>query len=159
MNKREQAGERSVPVVVLGSRLVAGKPDALMRERLDKALAVAGNRSVFVVTGFGEAHAMRDYLVAQGVAARRVIVEPRATSTNENLENAYRILRRRHSSWAVVTNDFHVLRTRLWAWHLGHYVKVLSAPTPWADKLRNYSRELVALPHSFLRILLRKLRG
>ncbi|WP_246388856.1 YdcF family protein [Corynebacterium incognita] len=157
-----------LPVVVLGSRLIDGVPDALLRARLDRALEVADNGALFVVTGFGEAHAMRDYLVSHGVPRRRVIVESEATSTNENLENVHRLLAEKHVPgdtgdkspwWYVVTNDFHVRRTRLWAWHLGHHVRVVAAPTPWPDKPRNYFRELVALPHSALRIAWRRWRA
>ena len=106
----------SDPLLVLGSRVTHGYPGAMLRSRLDKALALYCGQQI-IVSGRGEAGPMATYLIERGVPAERVVVEPEATSTNENLENAHRLAP--DAVLQVVTNDFHVLRTALWAWHLG----------------------------------------
>ena len=100
---------------------------------------------------------MATYLIERGVPAERVVVEPDATSTNENLENAHRLVP--DAVLQVVTNDFHVLRTALWAWHLGIAVHLYPARTPWRLMPRNYLREVLATPHSAARIAWRRIRG
>ncbi|SER71199.1 hypothetical protein CCYS_02430 [Corynebacterium cystitidis DSM 20524] len=59
----------------------------------------------------------------------------------------------------VVTNNFHALRTKVWAWHLGIPIEVVEAPTPPESKLRNYPRVIIALPHSITRVLWRTLKA
>ncbi len=146
----------SDPLLVLGSRVTHGYPGAMLRSRLDKALALYRGQQI-IVSGRGEAGPMATYLIERGVPAERVVVEPDATSTNENLENAHRLAP--HAVVQVVTNDFHVLRTTLWAWHLGIAVRVHPARTPWRLMPRNYLREVLATPHSAARIAWRRIRG
>ncbi|BAU95107.1 hypothetical protein N24_0845 [Corynebacterium suranareeae] len=145
------------PIVVLGSQVVDGQVTDLLASRLDKAIEVSARHpdSPVVVSGFGEAAPMADYLRSHGVA--NIVEEPWATSTNENLENAHALfpdtLR-----WIVVTSGFHAWRTYLWAWHLGIPIKVVTASTPANKRLGMALRECVALSHSALRVLWRKLR-
>lgn len=143
------------PLLVLGSRVTHGHPGAMLRSRLDKTLELYSGQMV-IVSGRGEAGAMAEYLIQRGVDPRDVLVEPVATSTNENLENAHSLAP--DAVLQVVTNDFHALRTALWAWHLGIAITVHSARTPWLSMPRNYLRELAATPHSAARILWRRLR-
>lgn len=75
----------SDPLLVLGSRVTHGYPGAMLRSRLDKALALYHGQQI-IVSGRGEAGPMATYLIERGVPAERVVVEPDATSTNENLE-------------------------------------------------------------------------
>lgn len=146
------------PILVLGSKVTDGRVSRLLASRLDRALGISAQRPgvPVVVSGFGEADPMADYLRARGVA--ELIEEPWATSTNENLENAHALLPDT-ARWIVVTSDFHAWRTRLWAWHLGIPVRVCTAVTPAEWRVQMFLRECFALPHSALRILWRKLRG
>lgn len=148
------------PIVVLGSRVTDGQPGALLISRLDKALQVARQMpdAAVIVSGDGEAAVMARYLTEHGLDTQRIVEEPCATSTNENLENCH-ALARYAGKYHVVTNEFHGMRTRLWAWHLGIPVKLHLTLTPQKYRLRNYSRELLATPHSFTRILWRKIRA
>ena len=151
---------RADPIVVLGSRVTDGQPGALLVSRLDKALQVAQRMpdATVIVSGDGEAEVMARYLIEHGLDPNRVVEEPHATSTNENLENCHG-LAEDAVVYHVVTNEFHGLRTRLWAWHLGIPVKMHVTLTPRQYRLRNYSREILATPHSFTRILWRKIRA
>ncbi len=149
----------TAPIVVLGSRTTAGRPEPLLCARLATAarLAQAHPQAPIVVSGHGEALPMHNYLTAQGINPERILLEPLATSTNENLENSARLLPP-GSTMTVVTSNFHILRTRLWAWHLKIPVHTVAASTPHGHKLHNYARELAATPHSALRIAWRRLR-
>ncbi|SJM64773.1 hypothetical protein FM102_10400 [Corynebacterium glutamicum] len=145
------------PIVVLGSKVVDGQVTDLLASRLEKAIEVSSltPEAPVVVSGFGEAAAMADYLRARGVTT--IVEEPWATSTNENLENAHALFPDT-LQWTVVTSGFHAWRTYLWASHLGIPIKVVTARTPSAERLGMAMRECFALPHSTLRVLWRKLR-
>lgn len=112
-----------------------------------------------VVSGYGEAEPMAAWLIEHGVPAVDVVLEPLARSTNENLERAW-ALYPDAELLTVVTSAFHVARTRVWAWHLQIPVEVVPAPMPPGRPLKNlkqYARELIAVPHSLARVLWRRL--
>ena len=140
--------------MVLGARIVDGRPSRMLNARLVAALvrwridARAGAERTIVVTGRGESGVMARWLAERGV--------PRATSTNENLENS-RALFPHAPRLIVVTSNFHVRRTRVWAWHLGIPVEMVPARTPRRSRAKNYARELIALPHSAARVAWRRL--
>jgi uncharacterized SAM-binding protein YcdF (DUF218 family) len=146
----------SGPILVLGARTRHGRPGRILTARLAKALSLIDAQPI-VVSGRGEATAMAEWLAERGVDKRRILAEPLAASTNENLENAHALLPDTRR-WLVVTSDFHVWRARLWARHLGVPAEVVGARTP-ADLLAPaLLRECLALPHSALRIAWRRLR-
>lgn len=145
------------PVLVLGARTRHGRPGRILTARLVRALQLLDAQPI-IVSGDGEAAAMAAWLVDRGVDEQQVMEEPLARSTNENLENA-RALLPDAQRWTVVTSDFHVWRTRLWARHLGVPVAVVSARTPLDLLVQALLRECVALPHSALRIAGRRLRS
>ncbi|WP_244288089.1 YdcF family protein [Corynebacterium godavarianum] len=152
----------SSPIVVLGARIVDGRPSRMLTRRLVAALvrwrtdARAGVERTIVVTGRGESGVMARWLAERGVPRELIVEEPHATSTNENLENS-RALFPRASRLIVVTSNFHVRRTRVWAWHLGIPVEMVPARTPRRSRAKNYAREVVALPHSAARVAWRRL--
>ena len=142
-----------MPILILGSR-----PGPILESRLVRALPLIDAPSLTVVSGRGEAGLMARWLVAQGVPADLVLEEPDATSTNENLENAQALLPDT-VVWTVVTSEFHLWRTRLWAWHLGIPITVVTAHTPLSVRTQMFLRECLALPHSTLRVLWRRIVG
>lgn len=145
------------PVLILGSRLIDGRPGRTLERRLSAALPYISDH--VVVSGhMGEAEAMRDWLISHGVPSDVITVENQARSTNENLEQAFSVLKG-YPRWIVVTSDFHAWRTTMWAWHHGLAIDVVTARTPISKAPKMWIREAFALPHSFGRILWRKLRG
>ena len=155
----ENGGARN-PIVVLGARVIDGRPSRMLESRLAEALRLfnASPRPV-VVSGRGEAEVMAAWLAERGVAPELIIVEPEATSTNENLERAWALLNDARLL-TVVTSTFHVARARVWAWHLQIPVEMIGAPLPPGRPLsraKNYVRELVAVPHSLARVAWRRL--
>lgn len=145
-------------MVVLGARIKQGRPSRMLEARLSTALALARSRpgAPVVVTGAGESDVMARWLIGHGLPASRIVEEPEATSTNENLENSRKLFPQA-ARLVVVTNGFHVARTKVWAGHLGVPVTVVAAPTPKKSRLKNYAREIIAVPHSAARVVWRKL--
>lgn len=146
------------PILVLGSKVVDGRIDSLLASRLDRAAQLSGvvPSTPVVVSGLGEAAPMANYL--RSLDVWHIIEEPAATSTNENLENSHALLPDTRR-WTVVTNDFHAWRTYLWAWHLGIPITVVTAVTPASVRSQMLIRECLALPHSALRVVWRKIVG
>lgn len=142
---------------MLGARVIDGRPCRMLAARLSTARSLwqEDYARPVVVSGFEEAGAMAAWLTARGVPSRAITLEPEARSTNENLEKT-RALFPSAARLIVVTNRFHVLRTRVWAWHLGIPVEVVGAPTPPRSAVKNYAREVVALPHSVARVVWRR---
>ncbi len=152
-------------IIVLGCRTYQSRPGRILTTRLAKAVEVAQRDlgEPIVVSGKSEAHVMADYLIAHGVAHHRIIIEPFATSTNENLERSLALLLDRGFTFpsanqplTVVTSDYHTFRTKVWAWHLGIPITVIAALTPPPHRQQDFAREIIALPHSTLRVLWRK---
>ena len=144
------------PIVVLGARIVDGRPSRMLEFRLRRAIEVwRAAPAPLVVSGFGEAEVMADWLLVRGVPESSIVLEPEARSTNENLERS-RALFPDAAYLTVVTSGFHVLRARVWAWHLGIPVRLAAALTPETSRVKNYAREVVALPHSVARVVWRR---
>ena len=115
----------SLCIIVLGYQL---NPDGTMQEellgRLQVALASAKKypSAYIACTGGGtasnnpaatEADQMAAWLVAQGIAPARILVENQSRSTVENAEFTYQILREEYpqiETLALVTSDYHVPR-------------------------------------------------
>ncbi|HYS08830.1 MAG TPA: YdcF family protein [Myxococcales bacterium] len=94
-------------------------PPLVRRLRQALAEASADPRALVVVSGGSvrgrpaEAPIMRDWLVAQGLASTRIILETEATSTYENASQcADLVARHGFQSVTLVSERFHVLRSR-----------------------------------------------
>ncbi|WKD61825.1 hypothetical protein CCICO_09085 [Corynebacterium ciconiae DSM 44920] len=154
------------PVVVLGASVEHAQPRRPLEMRLRAACGPSREAlergDVVVVTGRGEAPVMARWLADRGIDRELILLEERAESTNENLENARELLRRHYGRddirYVVVSNRFHVPRIRLWAWHHAYEVETIGAPTPCPEVLWLCLREAGALGHSALRIVWRKLK-
>lgn len=144
------------PVLILGSRLIDGRPGSTLQRRLTAALPYISDH--VVVSGHqGEAEAMRDWLISHGVPSDVITVENQARSTNENLEQAFTMLKG-YPRWTVVTSDFHAWRTKMWAWHHGIPIDLVTARTPLSKAPKMWIREAFALPHSLARIVWRRVK-
>lgn len=121
--------------------------------RLDRAVDYHARnpRALLVVTGgrgpqedLPEAVAMREYLRARGVPDDLIVVEDRATSTEENFTFSRALLDARLPSGyrvAFVTDEFHVYRAGRIAAAAGLDATHASSRTPWYFWAANYLRE------------------
>ena len=149
-------------LVVLGCGLKKdGSPTPLLKGRLDLALdfdkkqrEAGGKEARFLVSGGQgpdevrpEAHAMRDYLLEQGIAPERIDVEDRSTDTAENMRFSRDII---HASdpaakVAFFTTNYHVFRAGLKARRVKMRAVGMGAKTRWYFWPNAAVREFVGL--------------
>lgn len=140
-------------VIVLGAAVHGSELSRTLAGRLDRAVDYHARnpRALLVVTGgqgpqedLPEAVAMRDYLRARGVPDDLIVVEDRATSTEENFTFSRALLDARLPSGyrvAFVTDEFHVYRAGRIAAAAGLDATHASSRTPWYFWAANYLRE------------------
>ena len=117
--------DNSVAIVILGFALNSDgtmKDELIGRLQTGLAIAEAYPNSYVVVTGGGtaannpnvtEGGLMGAWLLEQGLAEDRLIIENKAPSTVGNAENTYKILAEEYpqvKSFVMVTSDYHVPR-------------------------------------------------
>ena len=154
-------------MVVLGCRVMpGGEPSILLQDRLDTALDYwEAHPEVTVVVSGGqgsnepasEARCMADYLMDGGVPEDQILLEDRSHNTKENLLYSKELLAAEgiqveHADVLVVSNGFHLTRTRMLAERFGYgEVSTLAAPTTHIpSRIQMYIREPLALAKSFL---------
>lgn len=155
-------------VTVLGAGLSGDKVTPLLASRLDRAIEVyrhqvARGRHPHIVTSGGqgadelvsEADAMADYLESAGIDAAVILRETASTTTEENLQFTKQLLTERGVSWnemAVVTSEFHVLRTASLTRALNMSAHVIGARTALYYVPSAFLREFAALLVHYRRI-------
>ena len=148
-------------IVVLGFQL---NPDGTMREELVERLTVALNsakkypNAYIVCTGGGtaseneaasEAGEMAKWLIAQGIANNRVIVEDNSITTAQNAIFTYDILTSLYPSvkkLAIVSSDYHIATGEL----LFKAEAILRANAPGNEKLEVISNAAWKAPSGSL---------
>jgi uncharacterized SAM-binding protein YcdF (DUF218 family) len=144
-------------IVVLGAAQYDGRPSPQLQARLDHALLLWKREAAafIVVTGgkqandrFTEAQAGREYLIANGVPATAILVEPNGASTFASLAAVRRDLAPAIGHVVLVSDPYHVLRARLVADELGFVVDVSatrSGVTQGTAALRRNVREALGI--------------
>ena len=148
-------------VVVLGAGVNGKSPSLSLYTRLAAALDyLEKNPDIPVVLtgeqGYGEeiteAQCMYDWLTARGIDPARLILEEQAGNTAENFAFSRKRLEERgidpaEDNVAVVTNDFHIARSRLIAARQGYgYAFGVPAELPWLHlEVNYYLREAFAM--------------
>ena len=142
-------------IIVLGAQVKAdGTLSVQLTWRVDAAIEAYGKKNVPVVVCGAqgsdepcpEAEAMREYLIGKGIPEELILADPDSFNTNENLENAQRLLDGFPGVKRVliVTSDYHVPRSLAIAQDLGFEAEGLGAkclPERW---LKNHAREALA---------------
>ena len=153
-------------VVVLGAGVNGTQPSLSLYTRLTVALDyLEENPDVPVVLtggrGYGEeiteAQCMYDWLTARGVDPARLILEEQAGNTAENFAFSKELLEEQgidpaEDSVAVVTNDFHIARSRLIAVRQGYgHAFGVPAELPWLHlEVNYYLREAFAMVKTWI---------
>ena len=115
-----EEGEKDLDyIIVLGAQVRDDGPSVVLQYRLDTAFDyLEENPDTLCIVSGGqganepctEAEAMRDYLVAKGIAEERILTEAESASTLENIQNSMKLLDPETDSVGIVTNDFHLYR-------------------------------------------------
>jgi len=159
MNKvaREKLSYHSPYVLILGAKLFGDRPSLSLQNRLDVALEYLFSHpeaKVIVSGGQGEdedipeAHSMRNYLMVHGIDENRILIEDRSTNTYENLKFSMDLYDVKHA--VVVSNTYHLYRTKIIARRLGIQMEALAAETPMRSKRKMYVREYAAIMKTIL---------
>jgi len=142
--------------IVLGAALWNDVPSPALKERLDFAwqLYKTGSVDKLILTGGldnnrskkTEAEGMRDYLVAKGISADKLLLENKATSTYENLAFSKTIAENHGlSSLIVITHDYHAARSKEIAKKLDFaQFQVAATKSKVLNPVYNESREVLA---------------
>ena len=148
-------------LIVLGAAVYRDQPSLTLVRRLEGARDYlnAFPDSVAIVSGgmgagetVTEAQAMHDWLIAHGIPEERVIMEPEATSTQENLSRSFAIIRERGDEpdghVAIVSSAYHLYRAKLMAERQGVHAAGVAAPWGYFFVMLNYFiREAFGVTH------------
>ncbi len=148
-------------VIVLGSKVNGTSPSADLWARIGAASGYLKAHPDAVCIACGgqgpgesvpEASVIRDNLVHGGIESGRIFLEDTSTSTEENLENALKIVKEKKmaGTLAVVTDEYHEFRARAIAHSLGAAAYAVPAKTPWYILSACWAREVFALTKYFL---------
>nr|WP_260858036.1 YdcF family protein [Bacillus sp. FJAT-22090] len=146
--------------IVLGAKVKKGNvPSLALRYRLEAALAYASDNPEvqFVLSGgkgpdeeIEEAVFMKNFLIENGIAEDRIIVEERSTSTYENLLFSKELLPDEVNSVTIITSDYHLHRAKKLARKLGWESDVVAAKTPEVVEMKLRLRERLALVKTYI---------
>lgn len=115
-------------IIVLGCQIRGDHITRSLKNRLDVAASYAldnPDTTIIVSGGKGkgenttEAYAMYNYLVSKGIDGSRIIQEDKSTDTSENMKYSVQYIENTDSQVGIVTNNFHIARSRLLARHAG----------------------------------------
>jgi uncharacterized SAM-binding protein YcdF (DUF218 family) len=91
------------------SRVLAGI--ALARKHPEAKLALVGGEGDFFPVGFAEARATEGFVLEEGIAPARLILEERSRSTHENAVYAREVIQPKPAeTWVLVSSAFHMPR-------------------------------------------------
>ena len=151
-------------LIVLGAAVYGERPSLTLVRRLEGALDYLERypESTAIVSGgmgkgetVTEALAMRDWLMQHGIPEERIIMEPEATSTEENLRYSFALIRDRgddpDGNVAVVSSAYHLFRAKSMARLQG--VEAAGVAAPWGYKmvmLNYFIREAFGVTHLWL---------
>lgn len=105
-------------IIVLGAQVREDGPSAVLKYRLDKAVAYLSENpdTVCIVSGgqgknepYPEAEGMAAYLEENGIDGGRILLESESKTTAENMKNSRRLIPE-DATVGIVTNDFHMFR-------------------------------------------------
>lgn len=120
--RRMEPGDHDI--IVLGSGLIGDRVPPLLASRIDRAIdqwhldVSSGHTSMLIPSGGRgsdelrtEGDAMADYMVARGIPREAIVVEDRATNTDENLAFSTALVPAGGTrSPVVVTSSYHAVR-------------------------------------------------
>ena len=147
-------------IVVLGAQVYEDRPSVVLQYRLDAAADYLRENpsTLCIVTGgrgatepVSEGEGMRDYLLSQGIAGSRILVEDKALNTVQNINLSKRLMSSPDAPAALVTNNFHVSRALALARKQGLTdVYAIAAPSDPLFLPNNMFREFFGFTKDFL---------
>lgn len=155
---KDTAIDQADYVIVLGTRLNEDKPSSLLFERIKTAATyLKENPDTIAIASGGqgvdeivpEASVIKEWLMQLGIDEKRIITESNSTRTIENFKYSLEYIDQ-DSTVVVVTNRFHLYRSKSIGEDLGLTVSGLPAPTPSEFRIQYYFREYLAIVKYYL---------
>lgn len=156
-----QAGHRPTEgdctVIVLGCQVSEdGSPTVMLGDRIDAAYRYLSEHpeSRCVASGgqndnepISEAACIRDTLTGMGIDPSRIYLEDKSTSTEENLAFSAQVIAENGlpESVAIASDNFHQLRSHIWAERSGLTPCSAGCASPWFLTAGYWAREAAAL--------------
>ena len=148
-------------LIVLGAAVHGDVPSLALTHRLEGALEYMEKYpgSTAIVSGgkgdgenISEAQCMQDWLIAHGIDQTRIIMEDKATSTMENLQFSFDIIRSRgdelDGNIAIVSSSYHLYRAKCMAKILGAEATGVQGKMGYPIYMLNcYIREAFGVTH------------
>ena len=146
-------------VIVLGAGVNGNKPSLSMINRMTPTIEYMAEHPdcIAILTGgkgegenLSEAQAMFDYLTARGVDPARLIMEDKATSTEENLKFSFEIIgdELEEATVAVISSEYHLHRAKTMGRMLGKELLGIPGRTSYPVLRLNYFiREAFGMVH------------
>ena len=116
-----ESGEENLDyLIILGAQIKEDGPSNILTARLDCAMEyLEENPETKVVVSGGqgsdepmsEAEGMRDYLVQNGIAEERILIEDNSVNTKQNLNFSAEYINIEEDTVGIVTSNFHVYRS------------------------------------------------
>jgi uncharacterized SAM-binding protein YcdF (DUF218 family) len=162
LNIKSDKGAEVDYLMILGAGIRGKEVSLTLQKRMDKGIEyLISNPEAFVIVSGGqglgeeitEAEAMKNYLVNHGIKDARIIKEEKSTSTMENFKYTKEIIQKDHKEkirLLIVTNDFHMYRSKLLAKRNGFIAFGLPCKTPWSVLPNCYIREYFAILKSLV---------
>lgn len=146
-------------VLILGCRVRGEKAEKTLQTRIDAAAKylLENPRVVAVCCGGivhedqtkSEALVIKEGLVEKGIDEKRIFLEDKSLTTEQNFLNALPIIKKLGfsvSDTAFLSSEFHLLRAGVIAKNAGFKKDCIAAPSPKEKRLANYIREFVVFP-------------
>lgn len=146
-------------IIVLGAGVNGSVPSLSMVNRMTPTIEYLQNHPdcIAILTGgqgdgedLSEAQAMFNYLTERGISPEQLIMEDKATSTEENLKFSFEIIgdELQSSTLAVVSSEYHLHRAKTMARMLGVEVYGIPGRTSYPVLMINYFiREAFGMVH------------
>jgi uncharacterized SAM-binding protein YcdF (DUF218 family) len=139
---------RADVIIVLGTTQANGRPQPVLRGRLEYAIELyqRGYTRYLLFTGgkqpldnFTEAEAGQRYAMEHGVPARAILLEDSGRTTLQSMQSCAAIMREHDLQRAIIVSDpFHAFRLRRMARDL--HMQALVSPTPYS-RIRSLSNQ------------------
>ncbi|EJO5349278.1 YdcF family protein [Clostridium botulinum] len=158
-------------IIVLGSGLIGERVPPLLASRIDKGIEIyknqikKGNTPKIIFTGakgadekISEGLAMWKYAKEKGIPTEHMIIEDKAVNTYENLYNSKKLLEEDYGTsqkeygCIVVTNNFHLFRSLIWARIVGLECDGAGSKTKLYFALNALIREYIGVMYIYRKI-------
>lgn len=146
-------------IIVLGARVKGTVPSLALQFRIDHAAEyLKENPDTIAIASGGkgpgedisEAESIKNELIDHGINESRILLEDTSTTTYENIHFSKKLIPNNAELGLVVTNDFHIFRSKMIANNEGLELRGLPAKTPIQALFKSYVREYLALTKYFI---------